>query len=116
MFATRQRRAAWLLGFVAVCASGVASLVLEERYSAAQRAVHDALAVRQAISDTLSLLKDAETGQRGLLLTQDPKFLAPYRAAKGGLSAQIDTLSALAAADAEHRASVAEIRRLAAVR
>jgi len=113
MFATRERRAAWLLGFVAVVAGGVASLRLERRYSAAQAAVHEALAVRQAISDTLSLLKDAETGQRGMLLTQDPEFLGPYMAAKGGLSAQLDRLARLVVRDDDHRNSVVEIRRLA---
>lgn len=112
MFATRERRAAWFLGFVAVAAGGLASLALEHRYSKAQTAVHEALAVRQAISDTLSLLKDAETGQRGLLLSEDAAFLAPYVAAKEGLSAQLAQLSGLIAREADEQASLREIRRL----
>jgi len=35
--------------------------------------------VRTAASDLFSLLQDAETGQRGYLLTQDPAFLKPYQ-------------------------------------
>ncbi len=30
------------------------------------------------LSNTESLLKDAETGQRGYLYTGDPRYLAPY--------------------------------------
>lgn len=37
--------------------------------------------VRSASADLLSLVQDAETGQRGFLLTQDPGYLAPYRGA-----------------------------------
>lgn len=114
MFATRERRAAWLLGFVAVATGGVASLALERRYSAAQAALHEAEAVRQAIGETLSLLKDAETGQRGLLLTTDEAFLAPHAAAKQALSSQLERLAGLTHADSEQQSSVSEIRRLAA--
>ncbi|HTV21594.1 MAG TPA: diguanylate cyclase [Polyangiaceae bacterium] len=113
MFATRERRAAWLIGFVAVVASGVGSVMLEQQYATAQVAVHQALAVRQAISDTLSLLKDAETGQRGLLLTQDSQFLSPYVAAKHALAAQLGALSELVGSDDDQQRSVREIRRLA---
>ena len=34
----------------------------------------------------LSLLKDAETGQRGFVLTADPSYLDPYKKAVAGLS------------------------------
>jgi diguanylate cyclase (GGDEF)-like protein/PAS domain S-box-containing protein len=114
MFATRERRAAWVLGFVAVATGAFGSLALERRYSAAQAAVHEAQAVRQAISDTLSLLKDAETGQRGLLLTEDEAFLAPHVAAKQALAPQLERLAALVHADLEQQDSVRQIRRLAA--
>lgn len=36
-------------------------------------------AVRSATADLLSLMQDAETGQRGFLITRDPVFLRPYR-------------------------------------
>jgi CHASE3 domain sensor protein len=114
MFATRERRAAWLLGFVAVATGGIASLALERRYSAAQAAVHEAQAIRQAISETLSLLKDAETGQRGLLLTDDEAFLVPHVTAKRALSPQLERLAGLVHSDPEQQDSVSEIRLLAA--
>lgn len=36
-------------------------------------------AIRSATADMLSLMQDAETGQRGFLITRDPVFLRPYR-------------------------------------
>src|ERR1017187_2639788 len=42
--------------------------------------------------DLLSALKDAETGQRGYLLTGDEAFLAPYLAVRAGISGRMDDL------------------------
>jgi two-component sensor histidine kinase len=41
---------------------------------------------------TRSLLVDAETGQRGFLLTADPRFLEPYRLARADLPAVLSLL------------------------
>ena len=40
----------------------------------------------------LSELKDAETGQRGYLLTDDETFLAPYLAVRDNIGSHLDTL------------------------
>ncbi|MGH7284331.1 MAG: CHASE3 domain-containing protein, partial [Polyangiaceae bacterium] len=40
--------------------------------------------VRVRIADIMSLMKDAETGQRGFLITGDESFLEPYNAATHG--------------------------------
>jgi PAS domain S-box-containing protein len=40
----------------------------------------------------LSMLKDAETGQRGYLLTRQESYLAPYRQAEAGLAPTLDSL------------------------
>ena len=47
--------------------------------------------------DLLSLLKDAETGQRGYLLTGEAEYLAPYQAALPKISARLDQLKGHAA-------------------
>jgi PAS domain S-box-containing protein len=55
---------------------------------------------RQVVDDChnlLSLLKDAETGQRGYLLTGDEQYLAPYREALAEIPDKLDSLSAAAA-------------------
>jgi len=50
------------------------------------------LNVLVAINSVMSLAKDAETGQRGFLLTGDPAYLEPYLAARAALPAQLDAL------------------------
>ena len=40
-----------------------------------------------------TLLKDAETGQRGYLLTEDPIFLTPYNSAKEKITVSINNLA-----------------------
>lgn len=47
------------------------------------------------LSETLSLLKDAETGQRGFLLTGEDSFLQPYNVAVQHLHTQFQALRAI---------------------
>ncbi len=57
-------------------------------------------AMRLVISDAtdvLSELKDAETGQRGYLLTGNAAFLAPYSAVRDGIPGHVAALRRLAA-------------------
>ena len=44
----------------------------------AQTDTQEVLLVRSHLTELLSLLQDAETGQRGYLLTSDPDYLEPY--------------------------------------
>jgi CheY-like chemotaxis protein/CHASE3 domain sensor protein len=48
---------------------------------------------------TLSTLQDAETGQRGYLLTGDDQYLAPYRQAQIDIEGQLQSLTDLAHTD-----------------
>src|SRR3984893_14777693 len=45
-----------------------------------------------ALEDVLSTVKDAETGQRGYLLTDRESYLAPYNAAVEQIARRLDTL------------------------
>src|ERR1700733_2670720 len=45
-----------------------------------------------ALEDVLSTVKDAETGQRGYLLTDRESYLAPYNAAAKEIGPRFDTL------------------------
>ena len=60
-----------------------------------------------------SLLKDAETGQRGFLYTGDQKYLAPYNAAASQVEPHIDTLSQLTADDAAQQSRIPQLKNLA---
>src|ERR1700761_1445770 len=45
-----------------------------------------------ALSEILSAAQDAETGQRGFLLTGNERYLEPYRASVASTPARLDTL------------------------
>jgi len=78
-----------LLGFVlAVAAVAFIALLtwrsLQTRSTAALRVTHT-LQVMEALEGILSLAKDAETGQRGYLLTGEDPYLEPFTNAKAQL-------------------------------
>ncbi len=50
----------------------------------------------QQIEDILSTMKDAETGQRGFLITGDDVYLAPYTAAKNTIATELGSVRASA--------------------
>src|SRR5712672_225135 len=51
--------------------------------------------VRTELADLLSQLKDAETGQRGYIITGDESYLAPYQAALGAIKGTLDDVRKL---------------------
>jgi PAS domain S-box-containing protein len=62
-----------------------------------QREVEKAQALQAAIAGVISDMKDAETGQRGFVITGNPAFLEPYRGARQTIGASIARLKALSA-------------------
>ncbi|PZR03820.1 MAG: histidine kinase, partial [Flavobacterium psychrophilum] len=61
------------------------------------------LAMRQ-LSQLNASLKDAETGQRGFLLTGDQAYLQPYQQARDVLQKQLEALKARTSSDSvQHR-------------
>jgi len=66
--------------------------------------------VRRQIADLLSLMKDAETGQRGFLITGNNSFLAPYQAALSEIDKTYEEVKRLTSDNADQQ------RRLDAVR
>ena len=62
----------------------------------------------------LSILKDAETGQRGYLLTGRDEYLAPFRTAEDELEPAFARLRSLTPEHAAQSARTAALRRLAA--
>jgi len=69
--------------------------------------------VRFELSQTESLLKDAETGQRGFLYTGDPKYLGPYDLAITQIEPHLTHLEQLTADTPDELAQIPELRRLA---
>jgi PAS domain S-box-containing protein len=64
------------------------------------------------LAETESLLKDAETGQRGFLYTGDPKYLAPYHSAVAQLDRHIEKLAQLTADNPRQQARIPLLRNL----
>jgi adenylate cyclase len=66
--------------------------------------VQHTMEVESQLYRLLSFLEDAETGQRGYLLTGDEGFLAPYLSATAALDGQFKSLAALIADPGQRQA------------
>ena len=65
------------------------------------------------LTQTESLLKDAETGQRGYLYTHEPRYLDPYNRAITEVDGHIQKLSLLVADNPDQLANIGRLRLLA---
>ncbi|HUZ30527.1 MAG TPA: CHASE3 domain-containing protein [Xanthobacteraceae bacterium] len=65
--------------------------------------------VRLELADVLSVMKDAETGQRGYVITGDESYLDPYKSALNALPATLADLRKLTADSAEQQRRLASI-------
>ncbi len=81
------------LGFLLLAI--IASIVASIASSDANRWAEHSLMVMQGSEHLFSLIQDAETGQRGYLLTHDESYLEPFYTAKQDIPAAKDTLRAL---------------------
>jgi len=104
----------WLAIVILLIVACLAALpFLSSREADATMASLKAVADKQfAYDHLLDLLKDAETGQRGYLITGDAAFLAPYAAGTAGVPAALGVLRPLAE-DADERRALDEIGALA---
>jgi PAS domain S-box-containing protein len=66
--------------------------------------------VEVALEETESTLKDAETGQRGYLLTGDATYLAPYDRAKAEIGSRLDKLARMTADNTMQQANINQLR------
>ena len=70
-----------VLGIVASLAIAVYAELGYRRLESANRQMATALEMQSGLNESLALIVDAETGQRGYLLTGREEYLAPYNAA-----------------------------------
>ena len=85
----------------------------EEIADAAQKSAHSRDVIA-ALDDVAATIIDAESGQRGYLLTQRPAYLDPYRAAVRDAGVKLARLRDLVGDDAAQRARLAELEPLIA--
>jgi PAS domain S-box-containing protein len=78
----------------------------------ASESVDRALMIREATGLLLSLVKDAETGQRGFVITGDRRYLEPYDAALAAVPQHLERLRGLTAEIPRQQASLATLEGL----
>jgi len=86
--------------FIALLLVLLTAMLTYRAWAAFERTRQEAQVTRQVVDGTTALissLRDAETGQRGFLLTGDDRYLEPYRQALRGIPANLDTLARIEA-------------------
>ena len=86
---------------------------LQSRASTSERVAHT-MSVMEQLQSLLSGLKDAETGQRGYLLTGSETYLEPYNLAKAAVPGLFRRLRELSAANAAQLERLDSVEHLAA--
>jgi len=73
-----------------------------------QKVIHSQQTVA-ALNEILSSIQDAETGQRGYLLTGNERYLEPYRSALASIPARVDRIKMLTSNDAGQQSRLREL-------
>lgn len=68
--------------------------------------------VKEELSAVLRLVVDAETGQRGYLITDDPVYLEPYQEATAQIEARLARLDSLTKSSVPQQQRMYELRRI----
>jgi PAS domain S-box-containing protein len=76
-----------------------------------QAVQHSAL-IMQQLEKTMSVMKDAETGQRGYLLTNRTQYLEPYNGAYQQANGLVDQVAALTQDNPRQQRNLQDIRRI----
>ena len=103
-----------LLGFALLIVMILGSVWLADQQKQSFALVRHTLDVESRLTTVLSDFQDAETGQRGYLLTGQPLYLAPYESAISRIDADVRSLAVATADDPRQRASMGRLRDLAA--
>ncbi len=85
-----------------------------QRQSEANRQVIRTHQVLENLESAISLLKDAETGQRGFLLTGQDQYLDPYNAATKSIKQKLDAVGDLAKDNPAQHETLQRVRALTA--
>ncbi len=82
-----------VLGFVLLLAMVGGSFLFARQQARDSAESVSLVAVERALVELLSAVKDAETGQRGYLLTHSERYLAPYEAGTRRAGPMLDALA-----------------------
>ena len=90
----------------------LATLLMVMQAARATEWVEHTLRVQATTNEVLALAIDAETGQRGYLLTRDAAYLSPYNTATIAINDRIEKLKSLVADNSEQVAAVGKVAQL----
>lgn len=88
----------------------IAAVLLGVTYGSRLREARTAVEARATLTALLSGIQDAETGQRGFLLTNDDRYLGPYERATQALPDLVDAVRAHTAGGPDQERRVAQLR------
>jgi len=83
------------LGLLIIICVGVRSVIGVQQTAEINRIVIHTHEVLEKLEQVLSLLKDAETGQRGFILTGEERYLEPFDKVEGTIWKETDSLLSL---------------------
>jgi signal transduction histidine kinase/CHASE3 domain sensor protein len=115
-FGPSARRAATLGSAAIILLLALVTYVSIQRSRAVTAWVRHTDRATLLIGRTLADLTDAETGQRGYLLTGDPGYLPPYRQGASRFARDLATLRAMTADNPRQQRSLGELDRLGAAK
>jgi methyl-accepting chemotaxis protein len=97
----------------AMILSGAVSFGYNYLLKESGKAVDHTFLVLSKIDATLLRLQDAETGQRGFIITGDDAYLAPFVAAEDQTFKELSDLNGLISDNAEQKSRIAALQQLA---
>ena len=112
----RSMSATLILAFGLLILVNATTFVMIQRTAAVNRTIEHDQQMRRASRTTLISMLNAETAQRGFLLTGRGDFLQPYRIAREEMRPALALLDQAAVADPALRRAVDEIHRLAGLK
>src|SRR5690349_560789 len=96
--------------FLLLLTSSIAAYTSIESLLTSQKQVNHTNLVLTKLESILSVLKDAETGQRGFLLTGEDEFLEPYNGALRKAYGLIDDVKSLTADNSLQQKATDDLR------
>jgi CheY-like chemotaxis protein/CHASE3 domain sensor protein len=87
--------AGFIIAAAAVAITAMLSYLSLQSTASSERSLTRTVEVLSQLQTVLSTVKDAETGQRGYLLTDRDSYLEPFTLAKGALGGELESLRVL---------------------
>jgi signal transduction histidine kinase/DNA-binding response OmpR family regulator/CHASE3 domain sensor protein len=106
----------FLLALIAVMVIALLSYQSLQVTAASSTSLAQTIEVLARLNSVLSTLKDAETGQRGYLLTGKDSYLEPFLTAKAALPGEFNALRGLFADSPEQKRRLDELESLSALK